>query len=283
MARSIFDIMNDLQQKQVPFAVATVVDTYGSVSAKTSSKAIIDAKGRVVSGWIGGGCAESSTCEQAMECIEINQTAMMEIDLNDEMLGAGMPCGGGMKVYVEPVLPEPALWIMGHGKVAEVICAMGDMLSYRVIVNDLGATRDKFPGAKQIITDDLDYSQLIPKQTDYVIIATQHKGDHESIKQALSCDAGYIALIASRKRARLVLDYLREENLSESEISRVVAPSGLDLGPQTPEEIALCILSEITLLRRSGTGMRNRDKLLVEESGGPIATIHTLNRLTASE
>jgi xanthine dehydrogenase accessory factor len=283
MARSIFDMMNDLQQKQVPFAIATVVDTYGSVSAKTASKAIIDAKGRVVTGWIGGGCAESSTCEKAMECIETNQTAMMEIDLDDEMLGAGMPCGGGMKVYVEPVLPEPAIWVMGHGKVAEVICAMGDMLSYRVIVNDLGATWDKFPAAKQIITDDLDYSQLTPKQTDYVIIATQHKGDHESIKQALSCDAGYIALIASRKRARLVLDYLREENFNENEISRVVAPSGLDLGPQTPEEIALCILSEITLLRRNGTGMRNRDKLLTEDAGGTVATIHTLNRLTASE
>jgi xanthine dehydrogenase accessory factor len=283
MARSIFDIMNDLEQKQEPFAIATVVETYGSVSAKTSSKAIIDAQGRVVSGWIGGGCAESSTCEKAMECIETNQSAMLEIDLDDELLGAGMPCGGGMKVYVEPVLPQPTLWIMGHGKVAEVICAMGDMLNYRVIVNDLGATWDKFPAAKKIITDDLDYSQLRPKSDDYVIIATQHKGDHESIKQALSCDAGYIALIASRKRARLVLDYLREEHVSEEEISRVVAPSGLDLGPQTPEEIALCILSEITLLRRRGTGIRNRDRLLVKDAGEPIATVHQAHKLAARE
>ncbi len=283
MARSIFDIMNDLQQKQEPFAIATVVDTYGSVSAKTSSKAIIDAQGRVVTGWIGGGCAESSTCEKALECIETNQTAMMDIDLDDEMLGAGMPCGGGMKVYVEPVLPEPALWIMGHGKVAEVMCEMGDILNYRVIVNDLGATWDKFPNAKQIITDDIDYSQLTPMQDDYVVIATQHKGDHESIKQALSCDASYIALIASRKRARLVLDYLREENFSEDEISRVVAPSGLDLGPQTPEEIALCILSEITLLRRNGTGIRNRDKLLLEEADENVVSMHESSKMNTAE
>jgi len=283
MARSIFDIMNDLQQKQAPFAIATVVDTYGSVSAKTSSKAIIDADGRVVCGWIGGGCAESSTCETAVECMKTNKTAMMDIDLDDEMLGAGMPCGGGMKVYVEPVLPEPAIWIMGHGRVAEVICAMGDMLNYRVIVNDAGATWDKFPNAKQIITDDIDYSQLTPRQNDYVIIATQHKGDHESIKQALSCDAGYIALIASRKRARLVLDYLRDENFSEDEISRVVAPSGIDLGPQTPEEIALCILSEITLLRRGGTGVRNCDKLMAEDAGGSVASILELNKISANK
>jgi xanthine dehydrogenase accessory factor len=266
MARSIFHLMNELQQKQQPFAIATVVDTYGSVSAKTSSKAIIDANGKVLMGWIGGGCAESSTCEQAVECMQNNKTAMMDIDLDDEMLGAGMPCGGGMKVYVEPVLPEPSLWIMGHGRVAEVICSMGDTLGYRVVVNDHGATRDKFPMAAEIITDDLDYTQLQPKQNDYVIIATQHKGDHESIRQALKCNAGYIALIASRKRARLVLDYLRDENISEDDIKRVVAPSGLDLGPKTPEEIALCILSEITMLRRGGSGIRNCDKLVAEDA-----------------
>ena len=283
MANSIFDIITDLQRKQEPFAVATVVETYGSVSAKTSSKAVIDASGRVVTGWLGGGCAESSTCEKALECIEANQAAMMEIDLDDEMLGAGMPCGGGMKVYVEPVLPEPAVWIIGHGRIAEVICTMADLLGYRVIVNDLGATWDKFPNAKQIITDDIDYSQLTPTKHDYVIIATQHKGDHESIKQALSCDAGYIALIASRKRARLVLDFLRDQQFSEEEINRVVAPSGIDLGPQTPEEIALCIVSEITLLRRGGTGIRNCDKLLAEDAGEKIATIHELQYVSAGQ
>ena len=283
MTNNIFEIISDLQQKQQPFAIATVVDTYGSVSAKTSSKAVIDANGYVISGWIGGGCAESSTCEKALECIEKNQTAIMEIDLDDEMLGAGMPCGGGMKVYVEPVLPNPTIWIMGHGKIAEVICTMGDILGYRVIVNDLGASRDKFPTANKIITDDIDYRQLTPAKSDYVVIATQHKGAHESIKQALSCDAGYIALIASRKRARLVLDYLVEQQFSDQEISRVVAPSGIDLGPQNPEEIALCIVSEITLLRRGGTGLRNCDKLPAEEAGGKVATIHELADVSAGQ
>jgi xanthine dehydrogenase accessory factor len=81
------------------------------------------------------------------------------------------------------------------------------------------------------------------------------------MKKALASDAGYIALIASRKRSGLVLDYLREEGFSEADIARVMAPSGLDLGARTPEEIALCVMSEITLLRRGGSGMRMRDKL----------------------
>jgi xanthine dehydrogenase accessory factor len=261
MAQDIYQVIHDLQQRGEPFAVATVVETAGSVSAKTASKAVIDHEGRVVAGWVGGGCAESGTCEKALECMRSGETAVLDIDLDDEMLGAGMPCGGSMRVYVEPVLPRASLWIMGHGRVAESLCILGDLLGLRVIVNDPGVDWDRYPDASRLITDDLDYEQLTPAAGDYVVIATQHKGDHESMKRALASPAGYIALIASRKRSGLVLDYLREEGYSEQDIARVMAPSGLDLGARTPEEIALCVISEIVLLRRGGSGMRMRDKL----------------------
>ena len=265
MAKEIFDVIQDMRAAEQAFAIATVVETEGSVSAKTSSKAVIDQSGTVVAGWVGGGCAESATCSQALECLESGQTAVIDIDLNDEMLGAGMPCGGSMRVYVEPVLPQPALWIMGHGRVAECLCLMGDLLGLRVIVNDPGVTPERYPQAAKLITDDLDYEQLQPGADDYVVIATQHKGDHESMLRALASPAGYIALIASRKRSRLVLDYLREEGIGEDQIDRVMAPSGLDLGARTPEEIALCLMSEIVLLRRGGSGLRMRDKLKQEQ------------------
>lgn len=264
MAKQIYDVIQELQQKGRPFAVATVVETAGSVSAKTSSKAVIDHEGRVVAGWVGGGCAESGTCEKALECMRSGETAMLDIDLDDEMLGAGMPCGGRMRVYVEPVLPRPSLWLMGHGRVAESLCIFGDLLGLEVVVNDPGLDWDRYPGASRLITDDLDYEQLNPAAGDYVVIATQHKGDHESMKRALASEAGYIALIASRKRSRLVLDYLREEGFAEDDVARVMAPSGLDLGARTPEEIALCVISEIVLTRRGGSGMRMRDKLAQE-------------------
>jgi len=264
MAKDIFDVILALQNSGASFAIATVVETRGSVSAKTSSKAVIDSEGRVVAGWVGGGCAESSTCEQALACINQNETAMLDIDLDDEVLGAGMPCGGSMRVYVEPVLPKPALWIMGHGRVAETLCIMGDLMGLRVIVNDPVVDREKYPQASRLITDDLDYALLQPRPDDYVVIATQHKGDHESIARALASQAKYIALIASRKRSRLVLDYLARQEFSELDIQRVVTPSGIDLAPRSPEEIALCIISEIVMLRRGGSGRLMRD-LLAEE------------------
>ena len=225
---------------------------------------MIDHEGRVVAGWVGGGCAESGTCEKALECIGSGETAVLDIDLDDEMLGAGMPCGGSMRVYIEPVLPRPCLWLMGHGRVAESLCIFADLLGFEVVVNDPGVDWERYPGASRLITDDLDYEQLTPAAGDYVVIATQHKGDHESMKRALASEAGYIALIASRKRSGLVLEYLREEGFSEDDIVRVMAPSGLDLGARTPEEIALCVISEIVLTRRGGSGMRMREKLAQE-------------------
>lgn len=270
MRKDIFDVIQELRASGRPFAVATVVETVGSVSAKTSSKAAVDEHGRVVAGWVGGGCAESATCDKALECMESGQTAMLEIDLDDEVLGAGMPCGGHMRVYVEPVLPRPTLWIMGHGRVAECLCGMGDMLGLDVVVNDPMVQRTQYPAAARLVTDDPDYEALSPKPGDFVVIATQHKGDHESIQRALSSQAGYIALIASRKRSRLVLDYLRQQGIGEDDIGRVMAPSGLDLGARTPEEIALCVISEIVMVRRGGSGMRMRDKLRQEPARARI-------------
>lgn len=267
MAKEIFDVIHAMQNAGETFAIATVVETRGSVSAKTSSKAVIDSQGVVVAGWVGGGCAESSTCEQALACIDSKETAMLDIDLDDEILGVGMPCGGSMRVYIEPVIPKPGLWIMGHGRVAESLCIMGDLVGLRVIVNDPVVDSEKYPQASRLITDDLDYELLQPKPDDYVVIATQHKGDHESIARALASDAKYIALIASRKRSRLVLDYIRRQGFSEQDVERVVTPSGIDLAPRSPEEIALCIISEIVMLRRGGSGRLMRDLLSAEGDG----------------
>ncbi len=273
MAKEIYDVIHQMRASGRPFAIATVVETVGSVSAKTSSKAVIDEQGRVVAGWVGGGCAESATCSQALDCIESGETAILEIDLDDEMLGAGMPCGGHMRVYVEPVLARSTLWIMGHGRVAECLCSMGDMVGLEVVVNDPVVDREHYPEASRLVTNDPEYAELTPQPDDFVVIATQHKGDHESMKQALASEAAYIALIASRKRSRLVLDYLRDEGFSEDDLARVMAPSGIDLGARTAEEIALCVISEIVLVRRGGTGLRMRDKLRAEKEQPQLKSI----------
>jgi xanthine dehydrogenase accessory factor len=124
-------------------------------------------------------------------------------------------------------------------------------MGFEVIVNDRGATATQFSSADRVISDDDDYQQLDPIEQDFVVIATQHRGDHQSLRRVLATEVKYIALVASHKRTGLVLDYLRDAGFDDSVISRIRAPCGLQLGARTPEEIALSVVSEIVFVRRS--------------------------------
>jgi xanthine dehydrogenase accessory factor len=251
----LLDLMLALRARREVHALATVVETAGSTSARPGAKALISRDGTVLAGWIGGGCAEASVCQAALGCLREDQPRVIELDLDDEVLGTGMPCGGSMRVYVEPVLPRPTLWVLGHGRVAECLCRFGATLGFRVVVDDTPAPDPaRFPDAVEIIGDDYDYERLTPAAEDAVVIATQHKGDHVSAVRALRSPAGYVAVIASRKRARLVLDFLRGEGFAEQDLARLRAPAGLDLGARTPEEIAFSVMAEIVMLRRGGSG-----------------------------
>jgi len=101
--------VQELLARKEPFAIATVIAVTGSASAKVGSKAIIDGRGQNILGWVGGGCAESFTGSQAVEAMTERQPRIIEADLDDEIFGLGMPCGGKMRIYIEPQLPPEIL------------------------------------------------------------------------------------------------------------------------------------------------------------------------------
>ncbi len=247
--------MAGMAQRREPHALATVVETVGSTSAHAGDRALIDAAGTVLAGWVGGGCAESTVRQAALECLADGTPRLIGLDLDDEVLGVGMPCGGAMRVFVEPFLPPPTLWLLGHGRVAESLCRQGAELGFRVVVSDTPAPdAARYPDATEIIGDDYSFARLDPERGDAVVIATQHRGDHLSAVRALRSRAGYVAIIASRKRAGLMRDFLREEGFSDDDMRALRTPAGLDLGAQTPEEIALSVIGEAVMLRRGATG-----------------------------
>ena len=252
--------------QRVPFAIATVVRVQGSSSARQGSKALIDAHGKIVMGWVGGGCAESAVRSQALKCIRSEQPTLITLDMQDEVLGVGMPCGGLMDVYIEPVLPLPELVIAGHGRIAETLAGLGHLMNFSVTVHDPQADRQNFPHAERIIDKDFDVTQIVFGPRTYVVIATLHKNDHLWLQRALEGEAAYVALVASAHRSRLVLDYLLAEGMPAEKIERVWAPAGLDLGAATPEEIALSIMSQIVALRRGGTAAPRKQTASVTES-----------------
>ena len=252
MTSESLNLQIELQKARRCYAVATVIEILGSSSAKPAAKALIGQDGKLLAGWVGGGCAQAMVSKTALECFSSGEPRIVDIDLTDEIFGAGMPCGGQMRVYVEPVIPKPQLWLMGHGRIVESLCEFAYRLDFDVIVNDPQATQEHLPMAARIINDDNRYQQLLPQAGDFVVIATHHKGDYDSLTQALQSDAAYIALVASRKRADLVLHRLTKEGFSESCLSRIRAPAGLGLGGTLPEEIALSIASEMIMIRRGG-------------------------------
>jgi xanthine dehydrogenase accessory factor len=236
-----------------PFAIATVVRVEGSSSAPRGAKGLIDEHGRLVVGWVGGGCAESAVRTEALKCMAAAKPQMIMLDLRDDQLGVGMPCGGKMEVFIEPILPRPELLIVGHGRIAETLCTLGHLMGFTVTVNDPAADAGNFPQAARLVTEDFDLIETPMGTNSYVVIATQHKRDHLWLEKALEGNAAYVALVASRHRSKLVLDYVAAAGVPAAKLATVFAPAGIDLGAATPAEIALSIMSQVVALRRKGT------------------------------
>ncbi len=253
MSSDLYSKAAELAAQGKPYAIATVVRVEGSSSARQGSKAIIDSQGRLVVGWVGGGCAESAVKSEALDSIAKEKPQLITLDMRDEQLGVGMPCGGKMEVFIEPVLPQPELLIVGHGRIAEALSILGNLMGFTVTVNDPAADRSSFPDASRIVTEDFDLTETPIGPKSFVVIATQHKRDHLWLQKALEGNAAYVALIASRHRAKLVLDYLAASGIPAEKISTVQSPAGINLGATTPEEIALSIMSQMVALRRGGS------------------------------
>jgi xanthine dehydrogenase accessory factor len=248
-------------------AVATVVRIEGSASAKPGAKSIIDAQGRTVFGWIGGGCAESTVRDVAREVMAERGSRLIRLDLDDEVLGVGMPCGGYMEIYIEAMMQAPKLLVLGHGTIAETLVRFGHALGFHTTVNDALATPESFPQADVRVTEDPDYAKAECDAQTYVVIATQHKSDYEALQRVLRQSPAYVGLVASRKRSALVLERLHEDGMAVELLRRVAAPAGLDVGAETPQEIALSIFAEIVQRWR---GAKTSGRPLMEVKGVQI-------------
>lgn len=266
----------ELSSRRESFAVATIVRTQGSSSAKPGAKALIDARGTILMGWVGGGCAESAVRSEAIRCIRSEKPILITLNMQDEVLGVGMPCGGMMDVYIEPVIPKPELLIAGHGQIARTLVKLGALMNFSVTVNDPSADRESFPEAERVASRDFNLTETPITANTFVVIATLHKNDHLWLQKALASDAAHIALIASAHRARLVLDYLQAEGVPKEQLEKVWAPAGLDLGAASPEEIALSVMSQIVSARRGGSGKPMKDVKQVEQSAAPEASVQVI-------
>ncbi len=247
MADELIALAAELQRQGEAFALATVVRCEAPTSAKPGAKALIREDGRV-QGWVGGACAEPVVAREALQAMRDGRPRLIGLygergripGRTEGMLEYGMTChsGGTLEIYVEPYLPKPQLVLIGHGPVVETLATLGRAADFTVVtlVADTlqaGLEEQHFTGRAS------------------VVVATHADSDEDVLDRVLRTDAGYVSLVASRRRAGVILESLERRGLPPERRSRLKAPAGLDIGAVTPEEIAVSILAEIIQHRRS--------------------------------
>lgn len=156
--------------------------------------------------------------------------------------------GGTLEIHVEPHLPAPALWVVGATPIAAALVELGAAAGFRVSLLDAAAAAADHPAASRVLAE-TDLAAFEPEARPYAVVASQGQWDEEALRGLLRRGCAYVGLIASPKRAASVRAWLRDEGIGEDRLAALRAPAGLDIGAETPEEIALSILAELTQVR----------------------------------
>jgi len=264
----VTDIAADLRRAGEPFVLATVVRTVAATAAKAGAKAVILPDGRIAEGWIGGGCARGAVLKAAKDSLADGEPRLVSVQPGEVLAEAGLapgtekdgvrfarsmcPSKGTIDVFVEPVLPLPELYVLGASPVAAALASLGGKLGYRVVGGAPAADQGVFAEADERID-----GYLIPAVSNgqrYVVVSTQGRGDEAALRAALSSPADHVAFVGSKAKAEALKARLAASGVAQEALLVLKAPAGLDIGAIGPEEIALSILAELTLVRRRGRG-----------------------------
>ena len=255
----IFEKANQLEKENKTFAVATLIETDGSTPRNDSAKMIVSVEGNTY-GTIGGGAIEQAVIKESLKCLKENKTKILDYNLD----GSGrdnlkMICGGKAKVFIDIINAEPVILLLGGGHINYSISKYIDILNYKYIVIDnleKMANKERFPNALKIInknfTEGIKEIDIDEKYS--VVIATRgHEHDYECVEETIKTNPNYIGMIGSKKKVLTTFKKLKQNGYEEY-TKKIYAPIGLDIGTQTPEEIALSIVAEILKVKSEKTG-----------------------------
>ncbi len=259
--RSLAEAVSRLESERRSYAIATVVRVSGSSLGKPGFKMVVDDRGEIVYGTLGGVCPEGPIISVALECIREEEPRLVRVHLEStEEAVRGMAtsgsrdeifvetfCGGTMEIFVDPITPARRLFIIGQGgkdDVEEALVRIGKILGFEVWVVDPMPMLESEPD--KLISDiDFDLSKLEIGPRDCVVVLTRGERDVKVLEAISGKKPLYLGLMASRKRALRNLELLRERGVSEEFIARISTPAGIDIGAKMPAEIALSIMAEV--------------------------------------
>ena len=257
-----------------PVVVATVVKTVGAAPCGIGAKMLVRADGDH-SGSLAGPLTDGKVVEAAQQALHNNRSLLTHIHLDADQGEAVGSCGATLEIFFEVLRPEPRLIIAGAGYVAQALARLAARLDFHILVvddrRDL-ADPNIFGDAVSLTFGDIPetLASIEPDENSFIVIVTRgHHLDEEALRAALASKAAYIGMIGSPSKVKHIFKNLLQQGYTHEDLARVHAPIGLNLGAETPDEIALSIAAEIVMLRRqaSGTSLSSIHHLLDESTG----------------
>jgi xanthine dehydrogenase accessory factor len=248
------ELLAAIEEKRM-LVLATVVRAEGPGAPAVGTKLLVDEQ-QHTTGSLGDAALDAGVIEDALRAMAERKSRVVPYPLGD-----GAAPQGQVEVFLEVVEPQPTLVIVGAGHIAVPLARLGKMLGFEVIVIDdreKFANRERFPDADQVIAADFGptLAQLKITRSTYIVIITRgHQYDEEALMEVVDSPAAYIGMIGSRRRVQAVRNNLADVGIDPAKLDRVYAPIGLEIGAETPEEIAVSIIAEIIAVRRGGRGL----------------------------
>jgi xanthine dehydrogenase accessory factor len=196
-----------------------------------------------------------------LRCLAAGQGVSRTYELRAEGERAlGTLCGGEVTVLFEPHVPGRRVVIVGGGHIGRELATLAAMLDYGVVVLDARAdmvSRERFPESVELVcADPADVTERcgVDERTSVVIVAPTADEDERALRATIASPAGYVGMIGSARKIQAVYERLKQDGVSEEALARVHSPIGLDIGAETPAELALCIMAEIVAVERGKLG-----------------------------
>lgn len=250
------------QNRSAALAIITKVD--GGAPGKEGFMMGIFEDGSTA-GTLGGGAIEFVTKKKALEYMKTGESGIVTYDLGKEG-NVGMLCGGTSEIYIKTFKAPDKMLIVGGGHIALELYKLCEFLKFKAVVfedrEEFGDI-NRFPNAEIVLGD---YNEELKKysinETCYVVIVTKgHRFDQGALEAVVNSDAKYIGMIGSINKTKAIMENLVNKGIDSEKLKRVYAPIGISIGGDTPQEIAISIISEILLVKNNGSLAHMKERI----------------------
>ncbi len=259
----IFRKLADIEKEGRQAALAIVVRTKGSTPRKAGAKMIIMEDGSTF-GTLGGGGLEKKVIEESLEALKEGKAKLTSFDLDAKRGNLDMMCGGEIEIFIEPIRQQEKLIIFGAGHITRALAPMMRSVGFRVTVVDDNPElleEDQLADMEGLISEDMEsYAERLPSESStYIVLLTRgFSTDRAILERIIGRDFRYIGMIGSGKKIGTIKEELISKGIGKMHFSKFYAPIGLDIGAETPEEIALSIATEIISIKKGKSISRTK-------------------------